>query len=89
MEYQVEFNNRDWFIQFGIAISILRRLRGMTQEQLAEKAHISRSYLSSIEAPATVTKFSVEVLLNIANALEIDPGELMQSIKFFASQKHI
>ena len=33
----VSFKNRDKFIQMGIAISTMRRLRGMTQEQLAKK----------------------------------------------------
>ena len=34
----VSFKNRDRFIQLGIAISTLRKLRGMSQDQLAEKA---------------------------------------------------
>ena len=48
------FKNRDRAIQLGITISTIRRLRGMSQEQLAEKAHISRSHLSAIEAPNMV-----------------------------------
>ena len=32
----VSFKNRDRFIQLGIAISTLRKLRGMSQDQLAE-----------------------------------------------------
>lgn len=47
----VSFKNRDRFIQLGIAISTLRKLRGMSQDQLAEKANMSRSHLSAIEAP--------------------------------------
>lgn len=53
----VSFKNRDRFIQMGIAISTMRKLRGMTQEQLAEKADISRSHLSAIEAPNMVRGF--------------------------------
>ena len=34
----VSFKNKDRFIQLGIAISTLRKLRGMSQDQLAEKA---------------------------------------------------
>ena len=48
---EISFKNRDRFIQLGIAISSLRKMRGMSQEQLAEKANISRSHLSAIEAP--------------------------------------
>ncbi|MFR7744075.1 MAG: hypothetical protein ACLU3I_12860 [Acutalibacteraceae bacterium] len=34
---EISFKNRDRFIQMGIAISSLRKMRGMSQEQLAEK----------------------------------------------------
>ena len=36
----ISFKNRDRFIQLGIAIAALRGLRGLSQEQLAEKASI-------------------------------------------------
>lgn len=75
---EIGFKNRDRFIQMGIAISSLRKMRGMSQEQLAEKAHISRSHLSAIEAPNMVRAFSMEAFLNIADALEVTPVELLQ-----------
>lgn len=75
----VSFKNRDKFIQMGIAISTMRRLRGMTQEQLAEKADISRSHLSAIEVPNMVRGFSMDSFLNICDALEIDPAELINA----------
>ena len=69
MRKEVSFKNRDRFIQLGIAISSLRKVRGMSQEKLAEKAGISRSLLSVIEAPNTANSFTiavnvVDVLLN-------------------------
>ncbi len=73
----VEFKNRDRFVQLGIAIAALRKMRGMSQEQLAEKAHVSRSHISAIEAPGIVRAFSLEVFFNIADALEIAPEELI------------
>lgn len=78
----VSFQNRDRFIQMGIAISSLRKLRGMSQEQLAEKANISRSHLSAIEAPGMVRAFSMDVFYNIADALKIDPAELIRASMF-------
>ena len=78
----ISFKNRDRFIQMGIAISSLRKLRGMSQEQLAEKANISRSHLSAIEAPGMVRAFSMDVFYNIADALEIDPAELINASMF-------
>ena len=76
MSKVVAFKNQDRFIQLGIAISSLRKLRGLSQEKLAEKANVSRSLISSIEAPGIATGFSLETFFNIADALNIDPADL-------------
>lgn len=52
-------------------------MRGLSQEQLAEKANISRSHLSAIEAPGIVRAFSLDIFYNIADALEVAPSELI------------
>lgn len=82
MGKDVSYNNRDRFIQLGIAISTLRRIRGMSQEKLAEKANISRSLLSNIEAPNMAYSFSLEVFYNIADALDIAPEQLITATVF-------
>ena len=82
MRKEVSFKNRDRFIQLGIAISTLRKIRGMSQEKLAEKANISRSLLSVIEAPNAANSFSLEVLYNIADALDIAPADLINASMF-------
>ena len=51
----------------------------MSQEQLAEKANISRSHLSAIEAPGMVRAFSMDIFFNIADALEVDPADLINA----------
>lgn len=79
MSKEIAFKNRDRFIELGLTIASLRKLQGMSQEQLAEKAQISRSHLSSIEAPNIARPFSLEVLYNIADALDIDAGDLLQT----------
>lgn len=79
MGKNVEFKNRDRFIQLGIAIATLRKMRGMSQEQLAEKAHISRSLLGWIEAPGMAHSFSLEVFFNLADALEVEPADLIHA----------
>lgn len=79
MSKEIAFKNRDRFIQLGIAISALRKMRGMSQEQLAEKAGISRSHLSAIEAPGLVRAFSMDIFFNIADALEIEPAVLINT----------
>ena len=74
-----KFENRDRMLELGLVIGTMRRSQGMSQEQLAERAGISRSFLSIIEAPNMVTSFSVEVLFNIADALNIRPGDLLNT----------
>ena len=75
----VVFRNRDRFIELGLTIAALRKMRGMSQEQLAEKAGMSRSHLSSIEAPNIVRPFSLEILYNIADALHVRAGDLLNA----------
>lgn len=82
MGKEVEYKNRDRFIQLGIAISTLRRIRGLSQEKLAEKANISRSLLSNIEAPNMAYGFSLDVFYNIADTLEIAPEDLIKASVF-------
>ena len=73
MGKEVDYKNRDRFIQLGIAISTLRRIRGLSQEKLAEMADISRSLLSNIEAPN---------MAYIADALDIAPEDLIKASVF-------
>lgn len=57
-----------------------RKAKGFTQEELAEKASISISYLTKIEAPNCDKSFSLEVLLDISSALDIDVRKLLDNI---------
>lgn len=82
MSKEVSFKNRDRFIQLGIAILALRRIRGLSQEALAEKAGISRSQLSGIEAPNMANNFTLEVLFDLADALDVDPADLINASVF-------
>ena len=79
MGKDIAFKNRDRFIQLGITIATIRRIRGLSQEALAEKAGISRALLSAIEAPGLVKSFSLEVFYNLADALMVDPAELIKA----------
>ena len=69
----------------GKRIQQLRQEMNLSQEQLAEKAGISRSHLSAIEAPNMVRAFSMEAFLNISDALDVTPIELLQ-IAFLQDQ---
>ena len=48
------------FVQLGIVIASLRKVRGLSQSQLALQSGISRSLISAIEAPGMAWKhFSI------------------------------
>ena len=65
---------RDHYIAIGIRISYFRKLRGLSQEQLAERAGISPGFLSQVEAPGMAVGISLSTLFLIAEALEIPPS---------------
>ena len=79
MDKEMSLKNRDRLIQLGITISTFRKFRGLSQEQLAERASVSRSLISSIEAAGIAKSFSLEVFYNIADALEIEPATLLSA----------
>ncbi len=61
----------------GLNIAYYRKLKGLTQLQLAEKINISRTHMSNIEAPNMPTSISLETLLDIADTLEIPVTNLL------------
>ena len=79
MDKEMSLKNRDRLIQLGITISTFRKYRGLSQEQLAERASVSRSLISSIEAAGIAKSFSLVVFYNIADALEIEPATLLSA----------
>ena len=63
--------------KIGLKIAQYRKERGLSQEEFANKVGISYSYLTQIEAPNVIKKMSLEVLFDIAEALEINIKELI------------
>jgi transcriptional regulator with XRE-family HTH domain len=55
-------------------IKALRAAKGWSQEALAEKSHLHRTYIAGIEAG--IRNPSVRSLIKIANAFRIQIGEL-------------
>lgn len=66
------------YIRIGLNISLQRKLKKMTQIELAEKIGISRTHMSNIEAPNMVTPVSLEVLFDICDVLDISPETLFK-----------
>jgi transcriptional regulator with XRE-family HTH domain len=64
--------------KIGQQIAYYRKQKGLTQEELADKISISNSYLTKIEAPNCDKSFSLEVLFEIADALQIPVNTLLE-----------
>lgn len=73
-----KFDNTDRMKDLFYAIGYYRKHKGLSQEQLAEELGISRQHLASIEAPNMDRGLSLELLLNIATVLEIEPYLLLK-----------
>lgn len=78
MSNETEIKHKDKYIRIGLNIALQRKLKNMTQIQLAEAVNISRTHMSNIEAPNMVTPVSLEVIFDIADALEIQPELLFK-----------
>ena len=59
-------------------IKLYRRKRNMTQEQLAEKASCSTSYIKQIESQKNFKNVTFITITNICNALGIDTVDLFR-----------
>jgi len=62
------------FQEIGYRIKLIRKEKRLTQEQLAEKAGISTSYIYKIEAGDD--HVTVRTLLRIAEALQVQAAQL-------------
>ena len=56
----------------GMRIAGFRKLRNMTQAELADKLNINKNYLSQIENAATNKTVSLPMLIRISRALDVE-----------------
>jgi transcriptional regulator with XRE-family HTH domain len=61
---------------FATNLRRLRHAKGLSQDDLAYEAEISRSYLSQLEKGAYFA--SLKIVGKLAVVLEVDPGELLR-----------
>ena len=64
-EYEPEYR------QIGLKIAYYRKLRGLTQEQLAEKVERTPALIGHIEAPNISKAVSLDTLFDIASVLDV------------------
>jgi XRE family transcriptional regulator, regulator of sulfur utilization len=61
---------------FGAVVRKLREARGLTQEQLAESAEVSATYIGFVERGDNVP--TLTIIIQIAAALDVRPSELLK-----------
>lgn len=57
--------------KLGLKISYYRKLKGMTQEQLAEKIDKNLAFIGAVEAPNIDRAISLDTLFDIADTLGV------------------
>ena len=73
----MELNDKR-YMQLGLKIAYYRKMRKLTQEQLAEKIDMSVGFLSQVEAPNMVTPISMDTLFAIADVLKVAPHKFLE-----------
>lgn len=62
---------REEFKHLGLKIAYYRKLKGYTQEALAEKVNLSTAFIGHVEAPNVKKSVSLGTLFAIAEALDV------------------
>lgn len=63
------------YYEIGQRIRKIRKVRGLSQEELSEKVGISTTHMSHIETGNT--KMSLPIFVKLANVLEVQTDELL------------
>lgn len=61
------------YIQLGLKIAYYRKLRGLTQEQLAERIDKAPAFIGHVEAPNILKAVSLDTLFDISRVLDVPP----------------
>ena len=68
---------KEQYRQIGLKIAYYRKLRGLTQEELAEQVGVTPAFLGHLEAPHISTALSLDTLFDIAAVLEVPPHKFL------------
>ena len=71
-------NSDRTLLAFGRNVARIRADRGFSQDKLAEKADLDRTFISGIERG--VRNPGIKTVLRIARALEVSIGELFKGV---------
>lgn len=63
--------------QIGLKIAYYRKLRGFTQEELAEQVGLTPAFVGHLEAPNITKALSLDTLFDIAAVLDVAPSKFL------------
>jgi len=63
--------------ELGLKIGYYRKLKGYTQEQLAEMLNKNTAFIGAVEAPNVNRTISLDTLLDIAKLLDVAPYKFL------------
>lgn len=66
------YTNKNIYDTVRKNIKKYRKLKGMTQQDLADASDFSHGYIREIESPKMASTFSLDAVEKIANGLEIN-----------------
>lgn len=69
-------SERQFLLKIGFRVSYFRKIRGMSQQELADKAGISLNSVSHIES-TSVIGISLITMYRLAIALDIEPKQIL------------
>ena len=73
----MENRQKERYRNLGLNIAFYRKLRGFSQEKLAEQVNISRTHMSRIETADCAV--SLDVVFNLADALRVEQFKLFKN----------
>ena len=74
----METQYQNQYIRFCLKIQYYRKLRGMTQEDFADRIGKSWSFVAKIESPTRAFGVSMETLFKMAEVLEVPVSKLFE-----------
>lgn len=64
---------------FGLVIKQMRKARGLSQEALADEAHLDRTFISQLETGSK--QASLTTIFRLAAALQLEASELLRQVE--------
>ncbi len=68
---------REYYKLIGLRVAYFRKMKEMTQAQLAEKMGVDTSFIGQIEAVNIYKPISMDTLFRLSKALEQPPYKLL------------